>query len=189
MLRLAVNPRGRGVPIGRDGDGERTGFSDFSVRVETPGEHLHPFAATSSRRTGFARIEPPARATHRSLFLERGSGHETPTFPTEFCGENPRTLSGKTGVSQKSGFVGRYDASLLPKHRLDTSRKREPNIVRPAPHHWPRTGTKEIFSRHFGKSSFNTLIDNSHSRRDLLRISSTHDLQFVRCHQQINSDE
>ncbi|MBY3120924.1 hypothetical protein [Rhizobium laguerreae] len=25
--------RGRGVPIGRDGDGERTGFSDFSVRA------------------------------------------------------------------------------------------------------------------------------------------------------------
>lgn len=29
---------------------------------------------------------------------------ETPTFATELCGENPRTLSGKTGVSQKSGI-------------------------------------------------------------------------------------
>lgn len=32
---------------------------------------------------------------------------ETPTFATEFCGEIPRKLSGKTGVLQKSGFVRR----------------------------------------------------------------------------------
>ena len=32
---------------------------------------------------------------------------ETPTFATEFCGENARTLSGKSGVSQKSGCVRR----------------------------------------------------------------------------------
>jgi hypothetical protein len=37
---------------------------------------------------------------------------ETPTFATEFCGEDPRTLSGKTGVSQKSGVLQRDNHRL-----------------------------------------------------------------------------
>lgn len=35
---------------------------------------------------------------------------ETPTFATEFCGEIPRKLSGKTGVSQKSGRASQNSA-------------------------------------------------------------------------------
>jgi ethanolamine utilization cobalamin adenosyltransferase len=50
------------VPIGRDGDGERTGFSDFSVRAETPGEHL-----TRSPR--------PHRAACPSKPVEHASDH------------------------------------------------------------------------------------------------------------------
>ncbi|MBY2995124.1 hypothetical protein HF263_36610 [Rhizobium leguminosarum] len=45
------------MPIGRDGDGERTGFSDFSVRAETPGEHLTCSPRSHPGQQDFAMIE------------------------------------------------------------------------------------------------------------------------------------
>jgi hypothetical protein len=45
-----VRMKGRGVSIGRDGDGGRGGFSDFSLRTTKRQASTNPSAASSSSR-------------------------------------------------------------------------------------------------------------------------------------------
>lgn len=82
--------RGRGVSIGHDGDGGRSGFSDFSLRATKRQASTQSVRRVLVQPTGKAMIDPPTAkpdSPERKVKLE-----QTVDYAVQLLLEEARTL-------------------------------------------------------------------------------------------------